>query len=140
MIMELRGSMRVFCRIKPIDYEDETCVFLDEQSRSAMEAVEVGPKAGDGCIFHFDKVFGSQSSQYEIFEEVRPFIQASLDGDNVCIFAYGQTGSGKTYTMEGPDWLDMSKSGVTDMSGILPRTAEGIFTEIDRMRKHNYSC
>ena len=65
--------------------------------------------------------------QNEIFEEVKPFIQAALDGENTCIFAYGQTGSGKTFTMEGPPGIDKlidSKSGLTkEISGILPRVA-----------------
>jgi len=49
-----------------------------------------------------DGVFAPESTQSEIFEEIKPFVQSSIDGDNVCIFAYGQTGSGKTFTMEGP--------------------------------------
>lgn len=39
--------------------------------------------------FFMDGVFPPTSSQSEIFEEIKPFVQSSLDGDNVCIFAYG---------------------------------------------------
>jgi hypothetical protein len=40
--------------------------------------------------FDFDRVFGDQSSQDQVFEEVRPVLTSVLDGFHVCIFAYGQ--------------------------------------------------
>ena len=76
--------------------------------------------------YFMDGVFAANSSQEEIFEEIKPFVQSSLDGDNVCIFAYGQTGSGKTFTMEGPNQdllYDENDFTLHRLSGILPRTA-----------------
>jgi hypothetical protein len=40
-------------------------------------------------VYNFDQVFLPDSSQKDIFEEIKPFVQAALDGDNTCIFAYG---------------------------------------------------
>jgi hypothetical protein len=90
-------------------------------------------------LFHFDCVFPPHSMQGEIFNEVKPFIQSAIDGENVCIFAYGQTGAGKTFTMEGPPYTLMLDSGdnstqLDEMSGILPRTAEFLFQEISRLK------
>ena len=46
---------------------------------------------GKNEIFSYflDGVFVPESSQADIFAEVKPFVQSSIDGDNVCIFAYG---------------------------------------------------
>ena len=55
-----------------------------------------------------------------------------LAGYNACIFAYGQTSAGKTHTMLGPN-------GGTNLSvpkeywGILPRSAEFVFSELENM-------
>ncbi len=96
-----------------------------------METIEVSNSKGDNAMYHFDKVFSSSSTQGQIFEEVKPFIQAAVDGNNVCIFAYGQTGSGKTFTMQGPEWMQMEGSGEeNEMHGIIPRTGQFIFDEI----------
>ena len=52
--------------------------------------------------YSFDKVFGSDSTQEDVYDAaVRPIVEEVLEGFNCTIFAYGQTGTGKTHTMEG---------------------------------------
>jgi hypothetical protein len=51
--------------------------------------------------FKFDRVFGQESTQEAVFDEVKHFVQSALDGYNVSLLAYGQTGAGKTHTMLG---------------------------------------
>lgn len=47
-----------------------------------------------------------------------------MDGFNGTIFAYGQTGSGKSWSMEG-------KRGDQELAGIIPRTFEALFKQIN---------
>jgi hypothetical protein len=71
-------------------------------------------------------------------------------GYNATIFAYGQTGSGKTYTMFGQHWEDNARGQNTigslrfdgdidrflrdkERLGIIPRSIEYIFTDLERM-------
>lgn len=43
--------------------------------------------------YAFEKCFGAQSTQEEVFESVaRPIVEEALQGFNCTIFAYGQTG------------------------------------------------
>lgn len=47
-------------------------------------------------VFSFDRIFGSESSQVQVFQDTAlPLIADVLAGYNATIFAYGQTGTGK---------------------------------------------
>ncbi|KAK6780821.1 hypothetical protein RDI58_023005 [Solanum bulbocastanum] len=112
-VQDLKGSIRVYCRVRP---------FLPGQPNSASSVdhiedgtitISIPSKNGRGRkSFNFNKVFGSCSTQGEVFSDTQPLIRSVLDGYNVCIFAYGQTGSGKTYTMTGPNNLTEQSQGV----------------------------
>uniref|UniRef100_A0A0E0JG88 Kinesin-like protein n=1 Tax=Oryza punctata TaxID=4537 RepID=A0A0E0JG88_ORYPU len=102
MLQELRGNIRVFCRIRPL---------INSESISSIEHI-----GHDGSImvcdplksqttrkiFQFNKIFGPTTTQDEVYKETQSLVRSVMDGYNVCIFAYGQTGSGKTHTMCGP--------------------------------------
>ncbi|CAH3197146.1 unnamed protein product, partial [Porites evermanni] len=130
-IQELKGNIRVFCRVRPVLASEEgqrLCTFsfaqdereLAIESTSANESICGTKKAPPKHEFAFDRVFNPSSSQEDVFGEISQLIQSALDGYNVCIFAYGQTGSGKTYTMEG-NTADPKKQGM------IPRALEQVF-------------
>eukprot|EP01028_Stygiella_incarcerata_P008134 TRINITY_DN3467_c0_g2_i1.p1 TRINITY_DN3467_c0_g2~~TRINITY_DN3467_c0_g2_i1.p1 ORF type:complete len:978 (-),score=326.85 TRINITY_DN3467_c0_g2_i1:18-2951(-) len=98
IVQELRGNIRVMCRIRPfLDEEesDEVVRVVDEYSLTVSDKVR--KKTHE---FEYDHIFGSDSTHDDIFDQVRDLATSVLDGYNASIFAYGQTGSGKTYTME----------------------------------------
>ncbi|KAK5080403.1 kinesin-like nuclear fusion protein [Lithohypha guttulata] len=123
-IQELKGNIRVFCRVRPtLDVEDELAnvKYPDEdQDRTEIEVRGVEEKNSLGKDvtkthpFSFDRVFHQRNSNDDVFDEIELLIQSALDGFNVCIFAYGQTGSGKTYTMSSDD-------------GMIPRSLRFIY-------------
>ncbi|XP_055851841.1 protein claret segregational [Episyrphus balteatus] len=127
-VMDLRGNIRVFCRVRPpLDYEEDRLLcgwnYLDETSLEIhnleMQASGAKNKVSSHA-FSFDHVFHSRSTQEDVFEMVSPLIQSALDGYNICIFAYGQTGSGKTYTMD----------GIPSNVGVIPRTVDLLFESV----------
>ncbi|XP_043709890.1 kinesin-like protein KIN-14U [Telopea speciosissima] len=127
-ILDLKGSIRVFCRVRPIQSTD---------MRRTREPISAGSdkivvrSAGSRKEYGFDKVFTQEASQEDVFVEVEPIIRSALDGHNVCILAYGQTGTGKTFTMEGSN----------DQLGIVPRALEELFRQAsqDSSASFNFS-
>jgi len=119
-IQELRGNIRVICRIRPPPSGSELALKQIEDSRIMLNL------GGESYNFNFDKVFSPSSVQEDLFAEVSGLIQSALDGYKVCIFAYGQTGSGKTYTMQGGDQ--------PSTWGLIPRALRQIFKEAEEMR------
>jgi kinesin family member C1 len=116
-IQELKGNIRVFCRVRPGTSPDGSPSKQAQMTFPDMEdstQIEIRGPDGKNSLgkditkthpFSFDRVFAPSSTNQEVFEEVSQLIQSSLDGYNVCIFAYGQTGSGKTYTMSAEDGM-----------------------------------
>ncbi|XP_077987454.1 carboxy-terminal kinesin 2-like [Glandiceps talaboti] len=134
-IQELKGNIRVFCRVRPLvteelengvrpvsmNYPDIDSKMIELEKPAEESSVGGAKKRAQTYEFNFDKVFNPESCQQEVFEEISQLVQSALDGYNVCIFAYGQTGSGKTYTMEGP------QQPSDESRGMIPRAAEQIF-------------
>ena len=147
-IQDLKGNIRVFCRIRPSTGKDgggEQMYVLDPADARKLDVVESGTSAtGKKQLtkhaFTYDHVFGPGSTQEDVFEELSMFVQSVLDGYSCCVFAYGQTGSGKTYTMEGPSSTSPAagspdveiKEGSPDR-GVIPRTVELLFTSMHEL-------
>ncbi|KAK4754408.1 hypothetical protein SAY87_002512 [Trapa incisa] len=119
-ILELKGNIRVFCRVRPSLPDDGVASEVIVSYPTATESLGRGIdliQSGQKYPFTFDKVFNHEASQEDVFLEISQLVQSALDGYKVCIFAYGQTGSGKTYTM----------MGKPDRRGLIPRSLEQIF-------------
>lgn len=144
-IQELKGNIRVFCRIRPTEeiQDDSIKYSFNKMDDGALEITQRQSKDVTGCknapdkkfSFHFDKVFQSNSTQANVFSEISQLVQSALDGYNTCIFAYGQTGSGKTYTMEGPepDYL------TSDTEGMISRAVRQIFFVSNQLKEKGWS-
>ncbi|MCO5572766.1 hypothetical protein L7F22_026525 [Adiantum nelumboides] len=126
IIQELKGNIRVFCRVRPLIVDDEehemaqSVVQYPQAAELVGRGIDLVQAEGQKYAFSFDKVFGPEISQEYVFEEISQLVQSALDGYKVCIFAYGQTGSGKTYTMLGRPDQPAHK-------GLIPRSLEQIF-------------
>ncbi|KAK2447120.1 kinesin protein KIN-14N [Trifolium repens] len=122
-ILELKGNIRVFCRVRPLLPDDGPAADMVVSFPSSTDALGRGvelAQSGQKYSFTFDKVFNNKASQEDVFTEISQLVQSALDGYKVCIFAYGQTGSGKTYTMIG-------RPGPPELKGLIPRSLEQIF-------------
>ncbi|KAM9832387.1 kinesin-like protein KIFC1 [Neosynchiropus ocellatus] len=137
-IQELKGNIRVFCRIRPplggralgdhiqlkMDDNKSLSLFKREESQTGKSTDTL-----TNYDFSFDRVFGPEATQQEIFEEISLLVQSALDGYNVCCFAYGQTGSGKTYTMEGSEF---------ESRGMIPRAVQQVFTSAQKLESQGW--
>ncbi|PWA33665.1 hypothetical protein CCH79_00007652, partial [Gambusia affinis] len=125
-LVELKGNIRVLCRVKPVLKEDQheegqsVVVTTDPNNESSLTVLN----KGKGRSFELDKVFQPHATQEEVFQEIEPLVTSCIDGYHVCIFAYGQTGSGKTYTMEGS----------VENPGINQRALKHLFSEIEERK------
>uniref|UniRef100_A0A803P6Z3 Uncharacterized protein n=1 Tax=Cannabis sativa TaxID=3483 RepID=A0A803P6Z3_CANSA len=113
MVQDLKGNIRVYCRIRPSFNAEATTVIDYIGEDGSLVLLDPSKPGKDGRrVFNFNRVFGPISSQDEIYKDTQPLIRSVMDGYNVCIFAYGQTGSGKTYTMSGPSGGSTTDLGI----------------------------
>lgn len=139
ILQELKGNIRVYCRIRPQNKEEKADPLAtievpdDELNENANQELIISKdldtmyhKNNSTYKFQFDKVFLSKLDNSEIFEELSQLIQSSLDGYNVCVFAYGQTGSGKTFTMSHP------------RDGMITTSINKIFCDIEELSVHGW--
>jgi kinesin family protein C1 len=137
-VQELKGNIRVMCRVRPvfdngggdesakisypdIEKESKELEILGREEKSSLGTVSRKPHA-----FTFDRVFGPETQNLEVFGEISQLVQSALDGYNVCIFCYGQTGSGKTHTMSSED-------------GMIPRAMKQIYETATSLQEKGWT-
>lgn len=130
-IQELKGSLRIFCRIKPTNDQTNSIISVPEINNSNV--LELKNPNNTRTAYYFDQIFCGNCDQKSIFQEILPFIQSAIDGEQVSILAYGQTGSGKTFTLEGNGVWEGEEGFCEEFRGIMPRAVEFIFNEKKRM-------
>ncbi|KAG9510051.1 Kinesin-like protein KIF11, partial [Fragariocoptes setiger] len=119
-------NIQVFVRCRPQNPHEKRCVVDVLPERKEIRVHE--KNSHDPKSFYFDRVFGPDSLQVDVYKAVVwPLIDQVLLGFNCTVFAYGQTGTGKTYTMEG----ERSNSDLSweddPTCGIIPRALSQLF-------------
>ena len=121
-LVELKGNIRVFCRVRP---NPSSVAQISSDGSSIRIYQDSKP-----FEFNFDKVFSPDSTQGDIFAQVSDLVQSALDGYNVCLFSYGQTGAGKTHTMQGLN--------VPGQEGIIPRSIAKILKTVETLKEQGW--
>ncbi|XP_020273566.1 kinesin-like protein KIN-5A isoform X1 [Asparagus officinalis] len=124
-------NVQVILRCRPLS-DDEirvrtpVVISCNEHRREVSAVQNIANKQIDRT-FAFDKVFGPNSQQKDLFNQaISPIVNEVLEGYNCTIFAYGQTGTGKTYTMEGGGRKAKNGEFPSD-AGVIPRSVRQIF-------------
>uniref|UniRef100_A0A914LC04 Kinesin-like protein n=1 Tax=Meloidogyne incognita TaxID=6306 RepID=A0A914LC04_MELIC len=137
-----RKNVQVVVRVRPLseserslgnknivscDFGGKTVSLKNVNASDSLRFIQ-----GQKCFGSYDKVFGPESTQIEVYEGVlAPLMKEVLNGYNCTVFAYGQTGSGKTFTMEGRHDDSNDYTWNTDpTAGIIPRALQQIFSEL----------
>lgn len=118
----MEERIRVAVRIRPENVDKVSVCQSDVDKNVITINSESANNKSDEHSFKFDRVYNKESNQEAIFEDVKGLVMSSLDGYNATIFAFGMTGSGKTHTI----------SGNSKDPGIVPRSIELIFSEIEK--------
>ncbi|KAF8803825.1 kinesin-like protein [Phlegmacium glaucopus] len=114
--------------------DDRILTFDPDEKDRAKAFVErgfmpPGSKRYKDKRFMFDRVFGHNANQYDVYQATsQPLLGGLFEGYNATVFAYGATGCGKTHTISGTD---------TD-PGIIYMTMADLFQRIED-RKDEWS-
>ena len=110
-VTRAKGILNIFCRVRPL---------LDKHEKDGVQFTYDGSTLiFQNKSFQFHSLFPPTTVQAELFENLKLYVDAALNGGNICVFAYGQTGSGKTYTIEGKN--------TPDHMGFFPRALKMAF-------------
>eukprot|EP00850_Spirogloea_muscicola_P011602 SM000072S21236 [mRNA] locus=s72:626059:632083:+ [translate_table: standard] len=131
-------NVQVLVRCRPSSAEEVrqnvVPVIHCNEARKEVSTVQTVAGRQYDRVFTFDKVFGPESRQKDLYDQsVIPIVNEVLEGFNCTIFAYGQTGTGKTYTMEGSG--ERSKDGeLPAEAGVIPRAVQQIFDTLEKQQ------
>ncbi|XP_017601233.1 PREDICTED: kinesin-like protein KIF25 isoform X2 [Corvus brachyrhynchos] len=129
-LVELRGNIRVHCRIRPLLPFDDAAGHSVSQDRQRNFSEKAAYAADDETVL----VKCSRPGHASVNKTFQ------FERYNVCIMAYGQTGSGKTYTMLGPQLEGNLAFSIEEESelGIIPRATQEVFRLISEKPQGSY--
>ncbi len=84
MIQDLKGAIRVFCRIRPLGRTgdpSDACV-----NPAGENELATYNGRGLGSVYKFDKVFPESATQEDVYADTQPLIRSVLDGE--CTYAF----------------------------------------------------
>jgi kinesin family protein 5 len=127
-----RENIKVVCRLRPENKREietglKLCITYGTDNLKLIVDNNGEKKSSEegAYDFTFDRVFGADSKQFEIYDyAAKPIIEGAMEGWNGTLFCYGQTSSGKTHTMEGLHFDPVER-------GIIPRMMEYVFELIN---------
>ncbi|KAI8845529.1 P-loop containing nucleoside triphosphate hydrolase protein [Chytridium lagenaria] len=135
-IQELKGNIRVFCRIRPPISSElmEIPAPLSHISLSSTDDRTIEIKqtldnaAGSSYVkaipFAFDKVFPPQTSQKQVFDEISQLVQSALDGYNVLHLCL---------------WMEGGSLDDGESSGMIPLAVEQIFAAANQLASKGWT-
>lgn len=128
-------NIKVLVRVRPLLLKERGSDAVVESSNDS-KVVRIETETHN-VRAKFDHVFGTESTQEDVYSQVRFAADSVAQGLNATIFAYGQTGSGKSYTMFGPeDDLSIYGSGEapSESMGVIPRAVREVIRASDRLQ------
>jgi len=128
-ILDLKGTIRVFCRVKPCDEETVVTVIADPGNEGRIELSHNNKQ----LVFGFDRHFSSATDQLAIFDEVATHVEQTMNGVDSCILGFGSSGSGKTHTMLGSACDEGSAH-----RGVMPRAVQLMLGRISEMQSEGW--
>lgn len=132
------NNVQVVARFRPqnareIREKGEVCMEINDEGTHVT--VEV-PKNGKHS-FNFDKIFGMETKQDDVYQVVGlPIVEDIFNGYNGTVFVYGQTGAGKSFSMMGPNVEGTGYCDDPDLKGLIPRIVENIFDTVMNSEDH----
>ncbi|TRX97770.1 hypothetical protein FHL15_001525 [Xylaria flabelliformis] len=109
-----KGNIRVVCRIRPAkDASAAEMIKLENPEQNflvwtTLRTSYQNDKSREARDFEFQRVFGGDETNHDVFGEVRDFAISAASGRVCTIFAYGASGTGKSYTFTHKDGLIQS--------------------------------
>ena len=139
-------NIQVAVRCRPLNDKElkasSSSVIECNEKRKEVIAFDRNTHVANCKTFTFDKVFGCESKQSDVYSQVvRPVVSEVIEGYNCTIFAYGQTGTGKTYTMEGYRSVESDTISWDDDPevGIIPRAVSQLYSTLNSFSNCEYS-
>eukprot|EP00536_Pseudo-nitzschia_multiseries_P016898 jgi/Psemu1/222990/e_gw1.1278.12.1 len=143
-LQDLRGSIRVYCRLKPPFSEERNKPSILETVSNEILLLHLSRLQKHNKIlktnasqisFEFDGILSSDMTQQDVYAEFEAICTSVVEGFKICIMTYGQASTGKTHTMLGDVHYNTTDHVVSiENEGIHLQAMKQLFSIIEHRR------